>query len=323
MSDEPNASSSHWARQKEAGSYAGLLVMLWAYRLGGRWLFTLLLYPVIAYFFLSSSVARHASLEFLQMAHAAGSSALPNKPGYRDSFRHFMCFGHAVLDKVAVWLGGLGQQEVRFPNRPWFREQIDTGKGGVILASHLGNLDICRYLSKQTPALKLNILVHTRHAQRFNELLNRFNEETNISFVQVDTVGPDTAMLLQQKVAAGEFVAIVGDRIPVQENTRWLAVPFLGRSAEFPVGPFILAALLRCPVYTLFCIKRERGYQVDIDSFAEQLSLSRKTRQQDLERYIKAYADRLQEYGIEYPYQWFNFYRFWEQHQPKDRIQSS
>lgn len=306
-----NEANTHWARQKEVGSYLGLLIMFWAYRLGGRLLFTLLLYPVIGYFFVSSRLARESSLEFLQMAYAAGAIHFKARPGYWQSFRHFISFGHSILDKVAVWTGGLTCESVSFPNRSYFREQIESGQGGVILASHLGNLDICRYLSKQTPALKLNILVHTRHAQKFNELLNKMNSETNIHFVQVDTVGPDTAMLLKQKVEAGEFVAIVGDRIPVEENARWISVPFLRRQAGFPVGPFVLAALMRCPVYSLFCVRHERGYQVDINLFAERISLNRRSRNQDLQNYIQQYAELLQQYSLQYPYQWFNFYRFW------------
>ena len=316
-------SSGHWAKQKEAGSYLGLLIMFWAYRLGGRWLFTLLLYPVITYFFVCSRVAREASLEFLTRAFEAGSPVLTAKPGNRQSFAHFISFGRAVLDKIAVWMGGVSNQSVAFPNREYFRGQIATKKGGVILASHLGNLDICRYLSKQTPTLKLNIMVHTRHAQKFNELLNKVNSETNINFVQVDTVGPDTAMLLKQKVDDGEFVAIVGDRIPIDDNARFLQVPFLGCDAGFPMGPFILAALLRCPVYTLFCIKHDGGYQVDVEFFAERLQLARKSREADLKGYIVQYAEILQRYSLQYPYQWFNFYRFWGLPTPIEKKQKA
>lgn len=303
--------SQHWASQQERGAYWGLLLMLWLYRLGGRFLFTLVLYPVMAYFFLFARTARDASREFLLRAQQAGSPALPHPPGYWLVYRHLLTFGHAVLDKIAVWLGGIDSSRVEFPYRETLRAKIAEGRGGVILASHLGNLEICRAMSRQTPTLKLNILVHTRHAQKFNDLLRKVNPGSDLTFLQVTEVGPDTAMLLQQKIDAGEFLAIVGDRIPVADNKRMSTVMFLNHPAAFPQGPFILAALLKCPVYTLFCVQDNGHYRVDVEPFADQLVLQRKTRMADLERYIQQFATRLEQYALRYPLQWFNFFPFW------------
>lgn len=287
--------------------------MLWAYRLGGRWLFSLLLYPVMLYFFLFNRNARAGSRDFLENVYQMGSPVLDKAPGWKQSFYHFLSFGYAILDKLSVWFGALEKSDLAFPNREYFRARIREGKGGVILASHLGNLEYCRYLSAQTPALKLNILVHTHHAQQFNAVLERLQGESKIHFIQVSSVGPDTAMLLQQKVDAGEFLAIVGDRVPVEFNQRVTQVPFLGKPASFPTGPFILASLMKCPVYTLFCYKHTAGYQVDIDFFAEKVELNRRSRAEDLNRYVAQYARRLEQYALLHPYQWFNFYDFWQQ----------
>ncbi len=301
----------HWAQQQERGAYWGLVLMFWLYRVGGRPLFGAVLYPVMAYFFLFGKVARTASLAFLQRAYRTGKSALTTEPGYWTSFRHMLAFGHAILDKLTVWMGKVDPARVAFPNREMLRARIREGQGGIILASHLGNQEICVALSQHTPDLKLNILVHTHHAANFNAFLRR-SHTSGIEFLQVTEVGPDTAMLLKQKIEAGEYLAIVGDRVPVDFPQRVTRVPFMGEPAAFPQGPFILAALLKCPVYTLFCMREGNSYRIDVEPFAERIVLNRKQRDADLVAYVEQFAARLEDNALRYPLQWFNFFQFWD-----------
>ncbi len=49
-----------------------------------------------------------------------------------------------------------------------------------------------------------------------------------------------------------------------------------------------------------------------LEKLADRLELPRKTRQQDLERMVKLYADRLEKQCLEFPYQWYNFFDFWQ-----------
>lgn len=53
-------------------------------------------------------------------------------------------------------------------------------------------------------------------------------------------------------MAAGEFVVIAGDRIG--GTSRTVTTDFLGHPAAFPVGPYVLASLFKCPLYLLGCI---------------------------------------------------------------------
>ena len=81
--------------------------------------------------------------------------------------------------------------------------------------------------------------------------------------------------MLRDKLAAGEHVAIVADRVSVRHMERSLRAPFLGRPAPFPEGPFVLASLLECPVYLLFCLKIDGRYRVFLEPFADPLVLPR------------------------------------------------
>jgi predicted LPLAT superfamily acyltransferase len=90
-------------------------------------------------------------------------------------------------------------------------------------------------------------------------------------------------------------------------------VPFLGRPAPFPEGPFILASLLACPVYLVFCVAEGKRYRVFVEPFADPLILPRHHRREALERVIAQYVQRLEAYCLLAPTQWFNFFDFWAQ----------
>jgi len=99
------------------------------------------------------------------------------------------------------------------------------------------------------------VLIHTKHAQRFNRLLAQLNADSQVNLMQVTELSAATAVLLSEKVARGEFVAVAGDRIPVTPKPRVAMAEFFGAPAPFPVGPYILADLLQCPVFLLFSLR--------------------------------------------------------------------
>ena len=114
------------------------------------------------------------------------------------------------------------------------------------------------------------------------------------------------------KVKQGEFIAIAGDRVPVNESKTTQA-EFLGHAAHFPCGPYILAALLKCPLYFMGCVHEGRGYTVEFVPLAQQVQLPRAQRTQALSNYASLYALQLERLLCKAPYDWFNFFPFWEQ----------
>jgi predicted LPLAT superfamily acyltransferase len=169
---------------------------------------------------------------------------------------------------------------------------------------------LCRVLSKQV-GLKLTVLTHTKHAKMFNRLLAQLDPESQLNLMQVTEVSPATAILLSEKIERGEFVAITGDRIPVSLRPRVATAKFLGDMAPFPVGPYILASLLRCPVYLLFSLRTGDAVKVHCELFRESIRLPRRERDEVLVRLVGEYAHRLQSFCLGAPLQWFNFYDFW------------
>lgn len=297
--------AAHWSQKTERGSEWGMRFCLWCYRILGKRMLYALLYPVIGWFFLFSSSARQESRRYLQRV-------LDRTPTSAESFHHFMSFGRAVVDKFSAWSGDIQRGDVQFPDREQLVQQAASGRGAVILTSHLGNADMCRALVNSVPGIHLNVLLFTRNAESINRVLQRVNPDAGMEIIQVSDVGPDTAMLLHDKVQRGEFVVIAADRTSPTSMHRVSTAGFLGSPAPFPQGPFILAALLECPVYLLFALQTGQRYEIFLEPFAGQLTFPRRQRDALLAVAIGRYAARLEHYCRLAPLQWFNFYNFWQ-----------
>lgn len=307
--------ADHWSKIEERGVYAGLSIMLWTHRILGRRAFSILLFPVILYFFVVGRKARQASRAFLLRVHefSTNSTDRGTKPGWYASYRHFLAFGDALLDKLEAWRGRIVEDEIVYHNLEIFEELRSSERGGMLIASHLGNMEVCRALGELSIGLKLNVLVHTKHGANFNRLLKRVSPESSVSLIQTTEVDPGTAIMLYDRVARGEFVIIVGDRTPVSMSARSSWAPFLGHSAPFPQGPYILASLLECPVQLIFCLKRAGKYHIVFERFSEQIRIPRRDRENALANWVERYARRLEHFCSTDPYQWFNFFDFWGQ----------
>jgi predicted LPLAT superfamily acyltransferase len=158
------------------------------------------------------------------------------------------------------------------------------------------------------------VLIHTKHAEKFNQLLKQYNPKSSLNLIQVTEITAATSILLSDKIANGELIIIAADRTPVNNQYRVVEVDFLGAKAQFPQGPFILASLLNCPVYTVFCLKDHNKHLIHFEHFSDGLNFPRNNRQSAMQQSIQDYANRLQHYCLMAPLQWFNFYDFWARH---------
>jgi len=301
----------HWAQMGENTFVAGMWLMYQVHRFLGRWPFLLCLSPVVAYYWLASPVARRSSLQYLQRMQAAHGlwSAVP---GWRQSQRHFRVFAQVILDKLLALTGRYRFDSVMFTGREPLDALLAQGRGAVVVTAHMGCIELCRAIAERCSGLRLNILVHTAHAQRFNRVLQRLVPDSGVRLLQVTEFNAATAMMLGECVARGELIAIAGDRVPVRES-RVTHASFLGHEAPFPCGPYILASVLECPLYFMGCVHEGAGYTVEFVPLAERVLLPRARREQALAEYAGLFAQQLERMLRKAPYDWFNFFPFWDQ----------
>ena len=289
----------HWAAINEASFVGGMRLLFWVCRVFGRWPFRVLLYPVLAWYVLNQARARRASSSYLARAGAPS--------GFLGVLRHFGAFAEAILDKMLLWGGLYDFNQVRMHGAEPLWEMIEQRRGALLVCAHLGNLDLCRALSLRTPGLKINVLVHTRHAQAFNAMLAKLDPRSQLNLMQVTEMTPAMAMMLSERIERGEFVVIAGDRVPVSDNPRVAIAPFMGQDAAFPVGPYVMAAVLGCPMYALLAT----GHELHFEHLRERVLLPRRGREAALAELAAQYAARLEHHVRRAPLEWFNFYDFW------------
>jgi predicted LPLAT superfamily acyltransferase len=308
-----DAAGGHWAAFAERGTLIGLRFMLLVYRLFGRWLFRPVAYLVAAYFTLRAGPAREASREYLDRVwtYGQGRSALPHAPDRWTTLAHFHAFTEAILDKIAAWRGDIRYEQIDHENLELFEARRAAGAGGIWITSHLGNIEVCRAIGRQEREFQLTVLMHTRHAANFNRLLAEVAPASHVELLEVSEFNLATALRLSERIARGGFVVVVADRVPLGDSARVVRCPFLGRPAEFPLGPFLLATLLGCPAGTLFCVRDGARFRLVIDDLPGLAGVSRQHRQAAIEAAVATYAGRLESLCLRYPLQWFNFFPFW------------
>ena len=299
----------HWARISERGTLTGMQLLVFIQRRLGRWPFLLVLRPVIFWYFLVHGTARRASMDYLRRI----DPGLARRPLalLRHSYRHFLQFGDALMDKVAAWSDTISEQRLRGEGFEHFGKAIETGLGGIVLVAHHGNLDISNALAKHQPTLDMTVMMHTRNSGKFNALLEQVTGQPRPHVLEVTEIGPATAQDLAERVQRGGFVVIAADRIPVN-GARQRNMQFLDAPAAFPEGPFLLATLLRCRVYTLSCVRDGDAFHIDFELFDDVTGLPRKSREAWISQAMQRFADQLANRVRAHPLQWFNFYPFWQ-----------
>ncbi len=293
-----------WAHMAERGSILGIMILAFCYRFLGRNLCTVIGAPVVLYFYLTGRKQRLASKTFL-------GRALRTQPTLMDGLRHFMSFFQMLLDKFAAWSGHESSAQIEYHNHAQLNKLMTSKQGGMMLVSHLGNMEFSRAVASSDHKKKIHVLLHTKNSKHFSKVMNYFNPQANLNILEVTEVGPDTIMYLKERIENGDWVIMAADRTPVNDGSRVTYVPFMNEDAAFSQGPYILASLLQCPVYTGFAFRIGSKYKVYIELFAEKIVLERGKKLECIKDYTRKFSHILEGYCFEYPYQWYNFFDFW------------
>lgn len=291
-----------WAHKPERGSQllTRFMVRL-AFGLGWH-VGHVLLYPITAYFFLSSPASRAASRQFLTVAQG-------RRPGWGDLFRHHFTFAATILDRPFLLTGRLAGFDIRVDGLEHVKRRIAAGEGCILLGAHLGSFEVLRAVADGGCPVPVKALMYEDNAARVNAVMNQLNPARAAGVIRIGA----TEALLQVKeaLAAGELVGILGDRIAGGDKV--VPVDFLGRTAMLPVGPIVVASVLKAPVILFYGVHRGgRRYDVRFEPFADRVELGRADRKAEVEAWAQRYAGRLEEACRAHPYNWFNFYDFWD-----------
>ena len=301
--------SKHWAKQQERGTAFFLTLTRLIVKYLPLPLIRVANFWVVFYFYLTSRQKRGYIAEYQQKLTACFPET--KLPKYAV-FRQFLAFGEAITDRFAVW-----QKQIRYEHLivddadNLYADMDSDGRGQILVCSHFGNIEICRALvgSGHHKNFKLNVLVHNRHAKEFNKALVEAGAD-ELPLIQVEDLNAQKMLELAEKIEQGEWIAIAADRIPVRGDKTEQA-NFLGSPAHFPQGAWLLASLLKAPINSVFCIKEQGRYRLQLRRFCGVIQGRGKIREQNIQNAMQQYADLLAKECAKSPLLWFNFYDFW------------
>jgi len=307
----------HWGRVNERGATLGLKILFAFYRIAGRRFCWYAMQPVLLYFFVTGREQRNASRIYWRRLFATRGKA--EEASLLELWRHYRSFGSMALDKLAAWLGDIRSTDILDDNLGELDKLAVRKPGILVVTSHLGNVDILRAVGAARGIDNITVFAHTRNAVRFNHILSKANPAATVDIMEVQDIGPATLIELEEKLAAGNWIVIAGDRIPLEGGKRIRNLDFLGAPAPFSEGAWIIAALLGCPVYALHCLRDGKKYRILFEKITDRV-IRQRAPNDGLEAPMTEYARILQENCQEYPEQWYNFYDFWAI--PKQQIET-
>jgi predicted LPLAT superfamily acyltransferase len=222
-------------------------------------------------------------------------------------YQNYYVFGQTLLDKVIVMAGIENKFTYDFDGEENLRGIVKGGKGGILLSGHVGNWEAAGHLLKRLNT-RINVVMFDGEHQQIKEYLERVTggHKLNIILIKEDI---SHVYAMGEALQKNELICLHADRF-LQGNKTKLS-PLLGEDAQFPVGPFLLAASFRVPVSIVFAFKETKSHyhffgspiltRNEDESKDDFISRLTSTFVQDLEQKIKMY-----------PEQWFNYYNFWQ-----------
>jgi predicted LPLAT superfamily acyltransferase len=290
-----------WLEHGERGSRSATRFMTWLALRCGRRVARLLLYPICAYFLACSPRARSASRRYLALA-------LGRPPRPADLWRHFFTFAATVLDRVYFVDGRFGRFDIDVRGLERLRSTLAKGRGCLLLGAHLGSFELLRTLAPEH-RLSVNTVMYEENAANITKALNA-QLDTALRERTIVSGEVDTMLRIAECFARGELVGMLGDRSAGSDKT--VTCRFFGRGAAFPQGPLRLALSLRVPVYLVAGLyEGGKRYVIHLEPFCEEPDADRAERAAWTREWAQRYAERLEHLCRLAPYNWFNFYDFW------------
>jgi predicted LPLAT superfamily acyltransferase len=297
------ASTPEWMQRKERGSMFWLRVMS-AISLGaGRRASRLVVYGIALYFLLFAGAARTASRDYL-------ARALGRKPGVRDLYKHVLTFASTVHDRMYLLNDRydlFDVQCVSLPPQP--SATAGAATGAFLFGAHLGSFEVLRAAARWGARNEISVAMYPENARQINQALAAINPQAVSNIIALGRI--DSILTIHQRMEEGGMVGILADRA-VGAADQYVSLPFLGEPADFPIGPFRLAAMMKQPVYFMTGLYREgKRYDMHFELLSDFKDLSGMSRNAVIRELMSRYVATLERFCRQAPYNWFNFYDFW------------
>jgi predicted LPLAT superfamily acyltransferase len=224
-------------------------------------------------------------------------------------YRNFYIYGQTLVDRVAV-MAGYGKFTFTFEGEDNLIEMVENGTGGLLISAHVGNWEIAGHLLYRVKA-KINIVMFEGEHEKVKNYLDKVKGEKNINVIAVKD---DMSHLysINEAFERKDLVCMHGDRFLA--GARVIEMPFLGGTACFPSGPFLIASRYKVPVSFVFAMKDSSTHYHLSATVPEIFYFDREKQKQETQLIsaITKFTVLIEKKVSEFPNQWFNYYNFWQ-----------
>lgn len=316
-----NEEKIHWAEEKEVVHTSfPLKLTLFLLKYTPFFLVRIIVYFVSFFFTIFVSRVRKESRLYQKRLK---EFTLGKCPKIISGYLQILSFSFCIIEKMEGWLGKIKFRKIEYQNDDisLILDDLRQKKGVLLITSHLGNMELMRSLSENNQQLvgrdvPVYVIMNTKISPAFTTTLNSINNKVSVNIIDSTEIGPDSMVTLMDAIEKGALVVIAGDRTSAQNRDKIIKQSFLGKEAPFPYGVFLIPFLLKAPVYYMFGLREKISilypkYKVYIEKSKIDFNCSRTKREENITRCCKEFVEKLEKYCQMYPYQWYNFFNFW------------
>lgn len=256
------------------------------------------LYAVVLYYFLFAKNVKVALKDYY--AHL-------NIPfSHKNFFNHLFNYAVVTSDR---FISKAHPENYHFINQN--REQLlsEVKNGSILLSNHFGGWAVAsNYFSASD--VKINVVMNEamiQNAKEFEAMINKKNEAC-VNIIDLSKGNIATSISIGTALLNNESVAFMGDRA-LNEKYEY-AMPFFNDTAHFNKNPFLFAYKTKKPIMVIFVVYQTiKTYEMIFEKIELDYTLNENDAiHKGIEQYVQILSNTL----IKHPFQWFNFYNFWE-----------
>lgn len=182
------------------------------------------------------------------------------------------------------------------------------GRGAILLTAHVGNFELGGLFLAQL-GLKVAVVYVPDPSTVVETHRDDARKMLGVTGIPVDQ-SPFGFLPVLRALEQNMCVAMQGDR-DVSGTGR--AMPFFGKTASFPIGPFRIAQASGAPIFPVFVLQEEDGrYRTIVEEAIHVPHARGEAAQAAVLTGLAAFVGRMEATIRAYPTQWYRFARFWE-----------
>lgn len=283
---------------KSKGTLLGYKIFVFCIKKLGIKASYFVLYFVASYYFLFLKNSNRAIIYYFKKR--LGYSTVQSKIAV---FQSYFKFGQTIIDKTAISVGLRNRFTYEFDGIEVLKNLLAKKNGGVLISAHIGNFEIAEHFFSDIDLdCQINLVTTDLEHTVIKNYLDSIAQKSSVKFIFVKE---DLSHIFEinHALTNNELICFTGDRY--FQGTKHLFESILGKEANFPAGPFLIASRLKVPVVFVYVMKENN---LHYHLYAREAN----SKYRDEKGLLKEYVESVETMLKKYPLQWFNYFDFWD-----------